>query len=171
MVSMQPSSERYDFKYQYMPNLCAEIKPVESNFNSIFHLLQKSSGFSKIVELIRRAHMDDYLSAHEKYSSGYTLFVASDSIVPTSFVYNSDSGTAREFIESYLLIGTASVPYLLSNGSSLYSTKNKANPILVYISPDNSVIVNKVGKVIYSIPAGNGIIHVLDNIAEVDYST
>jgi hypothetical protein len=168
---MQPSSERYDFKFKYMPDLCTEVEPVESKFNSIYHLLQKAAGFKKTVELIRRAHMEEYLSAQEMYSSGYTLFVTTDSNVPNAFASNSDAGTSREFIESYLLIGTADVPYLLRNGSSVYVTKNKANPVVIFVSDDNSIVINRIGKIIYSIPAANGIIHVLDNIAQVLYDT
>ena len=43
------------------------------------------------------------------------------------------------------------------------------NPVLVQIAPDNSIIVNKVGKVVESIRTENGYIHILDNIAEVTY--
>lgn len=171
MVSMQPSSERYDFKFKYMPNLCDPQPREPTNWWSMYEILKNTHGFGKMADLIKRGNLKELLSAPEKYSIGYTLFATTDINIPDSFAQNSDAGAARDFIESYLLIGTAELPYIISNGSSLYITKNKANPILAVVMDDRSVVVNKVGKILYSIPTGNGVIHVLSNIAQIAYDT
>ena len=170
MVSMQPYTERYDFSYQYLPSLCKKTQKEKINPTTIFGILSSHQNFSKTCFLIKKANLADYLSK-DFYGKGYTLFVTEDTNLPDTFMNTMDLMTSLMFINSYTLNGAADIPYLLQNGSSVYTTRTPENPILVIVNENKSIYVNKVGKILYSIPASNGIIHVLDNIAQVDYST
>ena len=172
MVSMQPYSERYDFSFKYMPSLCSsqKKKPVYINPTTIYGILKNNPTFSKIVKLIERGNLSEYLTK-EFYENGYTLFVVEDKNMPDSFVNTMDLFTSRQFINSYLINGIADKKYLIANGSSVYSPFTRENPILAVVTERNNIYINKVGKLMYSIPASNGIIHVLDNIAQIDYRT
>lgn len=170
MVSMQPYSERYDFTFKYMPSLCTPKKIKNINPMTIYGMLKNNPNFSKIVTLIERGNLSEYLTK-EYYGNGYTLFVVENKNIPDSFVNTMDLFTSRQFINSYLINGVADKPYLIANGSSIYTPFTRENPILAVVTETNNIYINKVGKLVYSIQASNGIIHVLDNIAQVDYST
>ena len=170
MVSMQPYSERYDFSYKYLPSLCKKVKEQKINPTTIFGVLSSHKNFSKTCELIRKANLGDYLTK-DFYGIGYTIFVTEDSHLPESFMKTMDLYTSLMFINSYILEGIADTTYFLNNGSSVYITRTPENPILLIVNENKTIFVNQVGKLLYSIPTSNGIIHVLDNIAQVAYST
>ena len=167
---MQPYSERYDFTFQYRPSLCEkdvnESEP--SNTNTIYAKVKANGKLRKTFALMEKARLRTLLSG-SLYGEGFTLFVTEDQNIPDEFLQNADLYTASTLIQSYLLIGQADVAYLRQNGSALYQTKYTKNPMLVTKNNDNSLIVNKVGKILYTIPASNGIIHIMDNIAQVEY--
>lgn len=170
MVSMQPYSERYDFSYKYLPSLCKKAKEKQINPSTIFGVLSSHKNFSKTCHLIRKANLEDYLTK-DFYGNGYTIFVTEDSNLPDSFMNTMDLYTSLMFINSYILEGMADTTYFLENGSSVYTTRTPENPILLIANENKSIYINQIGKLLYSIPASNGIIHVLDNIAQIAYST
>lgn len=170
MVSMQPYSERYDFSFKYLPNLCKKTIQPKFDPTTIYGILKSNPRFSRTCALIERADLAEYLTK-DFYGQGYTLFVTEDKNIPDSFMNTMDHFTSRKFINSYLLQGIADVEYFKSNGSSVYDTKTSENPILMIVVPNQPIFVNQVGRLTFSIPASNGIIHMLDNIAQVSYDT
>ena len=165
---MAPNSEKYNFTYKWNPSLCeSKSKPKQMGGRTIYDVLKADAKFTKITKLIDMGMLAEYL---KKDHGGFTLFVTEDSNVPDSFMNTTDLFTSKSLINSYLLDGVGSQDYLIKNMSSVYKPKNQDNPILIYI-PENTrdIYVNKVGKILYSIPASNGVIHVMSNMAQVQY--
>ena len=170
MVSMQPYSERYDFSFKYLPSLCKKTNQPTIDPTTIYGILKSNPRFSRTCALVERAGLADYLTK-DFYGQGYTFFATEDKNIPDSFMNTMDHFTSRQFINSYILQGIADVDYFKSNGNSVYTTKTSANPILMIAEPNKPIVVNQVGRLTFSIPASNGIIHMLDNIAQVSFDT
>jgi hypothetical protein len=169
MVSMGPYTQRYDYTYRYT-DLCNK-KPLFETCDytgTIYDLLEKDKRFSKTIKIINMGLLKAYLTCVNQQKSGLTLFVTEDKNIPDSFMNDLNVLKAEVLINSYMLPGIADESYLIENGSSVYFPR-KYNPVLVEINGSNEVLVNKVGKLKESIPATNGYIHVLDNLADVSY--
>ena len=166
MVSMLPNTQRYDYTYKNT-DLCDKPKYSQVNKNTIYDIIKSDKRFSKTLRLIEKAQLKEFFSG---IYDGYTLFITEDSHIPDSFVNNADLFIAETFINSYTLMGNADIKYLLKNGSSVYTPKKYKyqNPILVIVDNDN-IFVNKIGKITGQMFASNGIIQVMDNIAQVSY--
>ena len=165
MVSMSPNSEKYNFTFKW--NSLCDSKPKQPEGTTIYHVLKKNPKFTKITKLIEMGMLAEYL---KKDHGGFTLFVTEDVNVPEAFMKTTDLFTSKSLINSYLLDGIGSKDYFIKNMSSVYKPLNKDNPMLIYI-PENTqdIYINRVGKLLYSIPASNGVIHVMSNMAQVQY--
>ena len=164
MVSMQPNTQRYNYTYK-TEKLCNKPKYAEINTNAIYDVLNSDGRFSKTISLINKAQLKGFFKSHY---DGYTIFVTEDKNIPDSFIESSDLFIAETFINSYTLDGIAEADYLLSVYIPIKYKYN--NPILVIVDQDSeSIHVNKVGKLIEQINTTNGVILVLDNIAQVSY--
>ena len=166
MVSMQPYSERYDFSFKYMPSLCAKHPSKYINPSTIYGIIKNNETFSNFARLIEKANMSEYLSSPDYR---YTLFVTENKQIPDSVTESMDMFTSRQFVNSYLINGIADKNYKIENGSSIYTPFTKENSILAVVTENKQIYINKVGKLLYTLTASNGIIHVLDNIAQVSY--
>lgn len=168
MVSMGPNTQRYDYTYRYT-NLCDKKTEETCDYTgTIYDVLKKDGRFTKTLKIIDLGLLKDFLTCVNQRKNGLTLFVTEDKHIPDSFMKELDVLKAEILINSYMLPGVADKDYLLSNGSSVYFPR-KYNPVLVEINKSQEILVNKVGKLIDSLSATNGYIHILDNLADVSY--
>ena len=168
MVSMGPNTQRYDLTYQYT-DLCHKTEYIPDITGSIYDLLEKDGHFSRTLHMIDVALLKSLLSSTEE-NHGYTIFVTEDDHIPDNFMKDMNTFKAETIINSYILPGVADYHYFFQNGSSVFFPRkyHYNNPILMELS-DGHVYINRVGKIIRTISAKNGYIHVLDNLADVSY--
>lgn len=168
---MLPNTQRYDLTYLWTKPPCVKPKYAEIDHNTIYDKIKRDPRFSKTLELIEKARLKDLLADYSDLV-GYTFFITEDKNIPDSFMKTADLFTAETLLNSYLVNGVADKDLLLSNGSSVYIPRKykDENPILAIV-PEGSVdvYINKVGKLIQETKCVNGVIHVMDNIAQVVY--
>lgn len=169
MVSMGPNTQRYDLTYQYT-NLCDKTEVEKDITGSIYDLLQKDGNFTRTLKMIDMGLLKPLLSQTDD-AIGLTMFVTDDDHISADFMRELNLFRAQMFINSYILDGVASFHYFLQNGSSVFFPRryHYNNPVLMELDHKGNVFINRVGKIIRSISAKNGYIHVLDNIADVTY--
>jgi uncharacterized surface protein with fasciclin (FAS1) repeats len=171
MVSMLPNTQRYDLTYQWTKPPCVKPKYAEINNNTIYDLIKNNKRFSKTFKLIEKARLRDLLADYSN-PIGYTFFITEDKNIPDSFMEKADLFMAETLLNSYLVNGVAHKELLLSNGNSIYNPRRykQENPILAIVPEGTSdIYINKVGKIVEEFTAVNGVIHVMDNIAQVSY--
>jgi hypothetical protein len=169
MVSMGPNTQRYDLTYQYT-DLCNKTKIKKDITGSIYDLLQKDGNFSRTLRMIDLALLKPLLSNTED-KIGLTIFVTSDDNITNEYMEHINVFRAETLINSYILEGVADFHYFIQNGSSVFFPRkyHYNNPILMELDGKGNVFINRVGKIIRSISAKNGYIHVLDHLADVSY--
>ena len=171
MVSMLPNTQRYDLTYLWTKPPCVKPKYAEIDNNTIYDVIRKNPKFSKTLQLVEKARLKNILADYSNLI-GYTMFITEDQNIPDSFMKEADLFTAETLLNSYLVVGVADRELLLSNGSSVYTPRKykDENPILAIVPEGTSdIYINKVGKIIGEIRAVNGVVHVMDNIAQVVY--
>ena len=167
---MAPNTQRYDYTYMYT-NLCNKERQASPDITgTIYDLLTRDKKFSKTVKMVNLANLQGVLTRYAE-RSGLTMFVTEDKNIPDSFLADLDLFKAENVINAYLIPGVASPEYLKENGSAVYIPRkyHYNNPMIVEVNDQGEILVNKVGKLIGSISANNGYIHVLDNLAQVTY--
>jgi len=163
MVSMGPNTQRYDLTYQYT-NLCDKTIEEKDITGSIYDLLQKDGNFSRTLQMIDLALLKPLLSATED-KNGLTMFVTEDNNITNEYMKDLNVFKAETLINSYILNGVADFHYFIQNGSSVFFPRkyHYNNPVLMELDNQGNVFINRVGKIVRSISAKNGYIHVLDN--------
>ena len=191
---MGPNVQHYDFTHKW-ENLCTldtcRGKPLnapkEVRKGSLLGVIDSKPEFSKMRRIVRIARQEELLQK-PAYNSNHTLFVTENKNIPDEFMSSIDFDRARKFIRAYILQGTAGIQYLLENGDSIYTTFNADTPMLSIVTLQNKpmynandlhrsretkqplegvIMINKVGKVINEIKCDNGMIVVMDNIADI----
>lgn len=196
MVSMGPNTQHYDFTYKWS-DLCSQdicrgtLKkdPPTPRKGSIIDTINKLPTLSKTRAIINVARLEGFFQ-QPNYHNNHTLFVTEDKNIPDNFLHNLDYSMARQFILSYTTRGSLSTKLLLQNGDTIYDSFISESPILTIVTPSHeirynamashritnlsydyprsgSVMVNKVGKIVSEIQADNGMVMIMDNIANV----
>lgn len=193
MVSMGPNVQHYDFTHRWV-DLCKgdtcrnkPLKKLEVRKGSLLDALNTKPELSKIKRIVEMARLEHFLQMPSYYNR-HTLFVTENKNIPDAFMESLDFDKARRFITAYLLKGTANTQYLLNNGDSIYTTYNNEAPMLAVVSITGKtqyianelhrtqqpkeilkgeIIINKVGKVQNEITVDDGVIIVLDNMADL----
>ena len=182
MVSMLPNSQLYDLTYKYDNSPFCNPRPAkkEEDSGTIYDVLKKDKNFSKTVAIIDKSGLKQNYSYSSSDRSqlqyGLTLFVTDDSKISDTFLSHADRFVSGVFIKSYTIPGVANIDYLVSNNTTLYTTKSNDNPILCVLKESVvsnrrhvELIINDVGRVVREISTTNGHIIVLDNIASNTY--
>jgi hypothetical protein len=184
MTAMQPNSQLYVQSYRYLPSLCRQDedeKPCVPNENTIYENIISDENLQKTAKIINKSGMvPRFRNKQGPYDNGITLFVCNDDRIPQEFVDDVTLFRARVFINSYTLVGTADIDYLVTNGTSLYTTQSGDNPLLCVVRQsmyavgeeerrDTEITINNVGRIVREINCSNGNIIVLDNIGSVAY--
>jgi hypothetical protein len=167
MVSMSPNTLHYNFTHKWKNpcisddcyDLSAHRSTVEGN---LFDVLSKHSSLSKTVSIIKKGHLVDYF----KTAIRGTIFVTTDDKLPDSFIKTLDSYDARKFILSYTLKSDVRIDQLRERGDSVYESSVSSSPVLSMVD-GATVTINKVGKPVSELRSTNGIIIIMDNIADV----
>lgn len=168
MVSMGPNTLHYNFTNKWrnpcINKSCNDFSTVHQTIinNGIFDALVKRPDLSKTVSIIKKAHLDTFFNS----SLRHTIFVAKDSSIPDTFMSTLDSYDSRRFILAYSVAVKTSIDELRKNDDTVYQTGLAGTPLLSFVDGD-SIIINKVGKVIEEIFTKNGTIIIMDNIANV----
>ena len=168
MVSMGPNTLHYNFTNKWrnpcINKSCNDFSTVHQTSinNNIFDVLKTRPDLSKTVSIIKKAHLDTFFNT----SLRHTIFVAKDSSIPDTFISTLDSYDSRRFILAYSVSAKISIDELKTNDDTVYQSGLPGTPLLSLVN-GNSIIINKVGKVIEEISARNGTIIIMDNIANV----
>jgi len=193
MVSMGPSIQNYDFTHRWV-DLCKldscrnkPLKKPEIRTGSLLGILSSKKEFSKIRKIIDMAGLDEFFISPSYYNK-HTLFTTEDKNIPDSFMKSLDYDKARRFVNAYTLRGSAPIQYLLQNGDSIYTSCNESSPMLAMVEIKDrtpydpaalhrtqqpieilkgDITINKVGKVTGEIIADDGVIIVVDNMADL----
>lgn len=171
MVSLQGTTEVYDYQYTYLiPDLRSvrNVPIVENNSQTVLGFLQNNKEFSIFYNLVVRAKLEGKLS-DTNYNS--TLLVAPDKsladIDPNVFK-NIDYYTARELILYNTLDKKVTESMLKSTRAQYLKTridKSVNSQILAEVCEDDSILLNEKVKITQpDLQRSNGLIHVTDGI-------
>ena len=195
MVSMAPNTLHYNFTHKWenmcmKPDSCTRHhRGMDTNTyrkGTTMDILSSDSRFKKFTKIIQQAQLDSYLE-NPTYYNTHTIFVTDDTKIPDGFLNSLDFLKAHAFIESYTLKGVADEQYLLNLGDAVLMSKCDKNPILSIVTQvhapydanaphrinqakipaQGQIMINKIGRVIGQIKTDNGVIIILDNIANV----
>lgn len=189
MVSMAPNTQHYNFTYKWTDVCRDKREKTVGNFRlgSTMDVLSRDGRFDKFVKIIKQAHLDRWFE-NPTYDNTHTLFVTTDDQIPLNFLNSLDHYKARKFVQSYTLKGVADIQYMLANGDTVYFPECPENPIIAVVQVtkgtviketpqrinkrvpylEGSIVINKVGKVLREIKTNNGVIIILDGLANVD---
>ena len=182
MVSILPNSQLYNLTYKFNKSLCDTSTPRSPDNGTVYDVLKSDPKFSKTVELINRSGLrhnyDKIMNTYGTEAGGLTLFVTDDSNIPDLFINTADRFRSEVFLRSYTLNGIADIKYIINNGTTVYKTRDGGNPILCTVKGckkcDDSdtqveISINRVGRIVKEVRTTNGLIIMMDNIANVGY--
>ena len=193
---MGPNVQHYDFTHRWVDlckmTTCSEIHaPKVFEKGTLMNILETTPEFSKMLKIVKMARQENLLNKQAYYNSKHTLLLAENKHIPDAFMNTLDFDKAFRFVRAYILRGTVTINYLLENGSSIYTPFNTEAPMLATVvitsrpsyeanvlhrtremeppqpSLKGEITINKVGKVLREIKTTNGVIIVMDNMADI----
>lgn len=165
MTSSGPYSESLNYRQMFdMTDLRGSLPEQKNCETSITGLVQSNPDMQRFSYIMNLAQLGGIYNAPQ---ADFTLFVPSDHAIkhiPESVFTNMDQSTARHLVQSSTLNRRITSDLLEQSPAATFYTMDKPNNLFISNISGQTYVNNDIKVLHKDIPAGNGLIHVIDGL-------
>jgi uncharacterized surface protein with fasciclin (FAS1) repeats len=168
MVSINPSTQAFDFRHMYdFVDLQSSKKRPKCPFddNTIMGIIENNSDFTIFAGIVKKARYDGKLMDKQ---ADFTIFVPSDAELKKryskEFLDKIDDGMARKIMAFSMMNRKIDKDLLQSSPVTILPTLDRSNSMHINTICCITRLQNDIKVIHFNHPVDNGIVHVIDGL-------